>query len=242
MALRPISDYLKQLQIDMTQWEFDDDEPDDQLVDYGTKKMTVDQKLVQAGYEKMHLRQTFATTDLTEGITQERITKLEEYVPGQIKWLLLAGNRGTGKDHLASCIGRRWLEIDPKATILAHNMQTIALYYKELAFGKRNLGEWGALKEIVKSDLLILREVGVKVPNDFEMPVICNILDMKYSAELPVIFTSNLDKKADYNKHLDPRIMERFNQRKFFENDDAEERGDGVWRFMGQSLRGKYAK
>lgn len=117
-------------------------------------------------------------------------------------WLLLSGTYGCGKTHLAAAIGNQCLRqgisvlfittpdlLDHLRGAYAPNAETT---YDELFERLRNI------------QLLILDDLGVEQPSPWAIEKLFQLLNHRYSYQLPTVITTN----ADLDK-LDPRIRSR---------------------------------
>jgi DNA replication protein DnaC len=117
-------------------------------------------------------------------------------------WLLLSGTYGCGKTHLAAAIGNQCLRqgisvlfittpdlLDHLRATYAPNAETT---YDEMFDRMRNV------------ELLILDDLGVEQPSPWAIEKLFQLLNHRYSYNLPTVITTN----ADLDK-LDPRIRSR---------------------------------
>lgn len=103
--------------------------------------------------------------------------------------LVMCGRPGTGKTHLACAIahvviptGREvWL------TTVAKALRSVKSAYAPDA----TVTERDALRQFVKPDLLILDEVGIQKGSAYELQILTELLDDRYSLVRPTILISN---------------------------------------------------
>lgn len=93
--------------------------------------------------------------------------------------LLLFGGVGTGKTYTAACIANELLE-QGRAVIMTSLVKLIGSDIGDL---------YSRLAEI---DLLILDDLGAERSTDYALEQVYNIVDSRYRAGLPVIYTTNL--------------------------------------------------
>jgi DNA replication protein DnaC len=117
-------------------------------------------------------------------------------------WLLLEGTYGCGKTHLAAAVGN---------ARLAHGDVVIFVTVPDLLDHLR--GTYGPTSEtsydetfdrIRNASLLILDDLGVENPSAWAQEKLFQLLNHRYSHELPTIITTN----ADIDR-IDPRIRSR---------------------------------
>ena len=172
-------------------------------------------KMKNSGYLPRHLDQTFDNFDVPNA--RARIVgAVKKYDPASGKWLFLLGKTGTGKDHIASAIGREYV-LNSYKSIYAGTMQAIMRRYRDMAFGEVR-SETEAFKDIAEVGLLIIRDIGVKSLTDAERGVIVDILDHRYNCNLPVIVTGNV--RPEMLKDVfDERVIDRMKEVSYTIND-----------------------
>lgn len=104
--------------------------------------------------------------------------------------VILHGDIGTGKTHLACAVGNALLNRD-------FNVQYTTLY-RACAFVKEawNSGEAGdtelkRIRQLIEPDLLIVDEI--RIQRDHDMPIITELFDGRYSQRKPTIVISNFE-------------------------------------------------
>lgn len=117
--------------------------------------------------------------------------------------LLLLGDIGTGKTHLAcgvltEAISQGYKGIFTSATGLFANL-------KEEFGGKRREGE-SAAETCARRDLLVIDDIGAHRGTDWEVGVLHQILDARYAERLPTILTSNSE---DFDAFVGVRVADR---------------------------------
>lgn len=104
--------------------------------------------------------------------------------------LLMLGNPGTGKGHLAVAIGKVWLERGKTvAFVTAQNM-----FARVKGAWSRNSdeSEMDVYRIYGGADLLIIDDVGVQFNSVTEQNILFCVIDARYNKRLPTIITSNL--------------------------------------------------
>jgi len=121
--------------------------------------------------------------------------------------LILYGNTGTGKTHLACGVANGVIDLG-----------STALYVTAYDLVRAVKSSWqrGAEKtetEIIKSflspDLLIVDEVGVQFGSDAEKLVLFDVINKRYADMRPMILISNL-RLDDIEGYLGSRVVDRF--------------------------------
>lgn len=93
--------------------------------------------------------------------------------------LLLFGGVGTGKTHTAACIANELLE---------HGVSVVMTSLVKLI----DSGAEDICSRMGSIDLLVLDDLGAERSTDYALEQVYNIVDSRYRAGLPVIYTTNL--------------------------------------------------
>lgn len=148
---------------------------------------------------------TFATSkETTHTIKAKNYCKNFEELKRQGVGLLMYGGVGTGKSHLAACIGNELIE--QGYTVLMTNFATIVNHLQSKFDGRQEY-----IDNLSRYDLLILDDLGAERSTEFMNEQIFQIVNSRYVSGLPMIVTTNLTseqivKTADITTS---RIMDR---------------------------------
>lgn len=126
--------------------------------------------------------------------------------------LVLAGERGNGKGHLAvSCAQQVML----RGT--AMYLRTSDLIRRMRATWRRDsaMSEDELLSTMGQLDLLVIDEVGVQRGTEDEQIILFDVIDRRYADLRPTILITNLD-GATFKDFVGPRLMDRLNERAIF--------------------------
>ena len=117
-------------------------------------------------------------------------------------WLLFEGTYGCGKTHLAAAVGNMRLEAgDPVLFITAPDL----LDHLRAAYAPTSEITYDETFERVRNaPLLIIDDLGVENPSQWAQEKLFQLLNHRYSHELPTVITTNADIHT-----LDPRIRSR---------------------------------
>lgn len=117
-------------------------------------------------------------------------------------WLVLKGEAGTGKTHLAAAVVNRLLTT-PGWYPLYYVVPDLLDYLRSLTFreGEQRERDWKAIRE---ASVLVLDDYGAEKGSDWADETMFKLLDYRYANKLPVVMTTNLD-WAD----MPPRIASR---------------------------------
>jgi DNA replication protein DnaC len=138
--------------------------------------------------------------------------------------LILCGNVGTGKTHLACAIALAAIEADlqPRYETVLSAMRSIKETYSKAS----EITEQQAINTLVNYDLLILDEIGVQTGSEYEKTLLFEVINERYQWRKSTILISNLTREM-LGDYLGERTMDRFKET------------GGVVPFGWESQRGK---
>ncbi|GAA0721479.1 ATP-binding protein [Dokdonella soli] len=140
--------------------------------------------------------------------------------------LVLCGNPGTGKTHLACAIGHALT--DKLRTVQFGTVLSAVRHVKETYRRDSERTESDAINDMVAPDLLIVDEVGVQIGSEHEKMVLFEIINERYQQCRSTILISNLN-QDELTTYLGERVMDRFRE------------AGGVIAFDWTSYRGRAA-
>lgn len=105
--------------------------------------------------------------------------------------LLLLGNVGTGKTHLAAAIADHVIT-QQGCTALYRTVYGILQYVKGSFDREAEYNETDAFAAFIEPHLLIIDEVGATKTTEFEQQTLFNIINGRYEQQIPTIVISNL--------------------------------------------------
>lgn len=138
--------------------------------------------------------------------------------------IIILGNPGTGKNHLAIGIVKKFVE-GKELTALMTTALKIVRSVKES--WQAHDSEEDALKTFLEPVLLVIDEVGVQFGSDTEKLYLSEIVNERYEHLKPTILLGNVTLK-EVSKNLGERVIERFKE------------GGKVLVFDWESWRGKF--
>lgn len=164
---------------------------------------------------------TFKTWDHKKGI--EKLYKAGlMYVNNFAKYkkenqgLLIYGSPGNGKTYFSACIANALIQ----RVIPAICVSSIALT-ERINESRNNYGNEGmftVLNSLNNADLLILDDLGTEPDTKWTRSMIYQIIEKRYSSNLPIIITTNIS-MAELRDRYDDRVCSRLNKMcTFFNN------------------------
>lgn len=105
--------------------------------------------------------------------------------------LLLLGNVGTGKTHLAAAIAE-YLITEKSAAAVYRTVYSLMQYIKGSFDKHSEYTEAKAYANLISPHLLIIDEIGATKTTEFEQAALFNIINGRYEEQLPTIVISNL--------------------------------------------------
>jgi len=108
--------------------------------------------------------------------------------------LLLLGNAGTGKTHLAAAIANHIMR-NSAATVVYRTLGGILQYIKGSYDKASEYSEAQAFASLIEPSLLIIDEIGATKATEFELATLFQIINGRYEEQLPTIVISNLPSK-----------------------------------------------
>lgn len=124
--------------------------------------------------------------------------------------LLLLGNVGTGKTHLATAIANHIMHTST-ATAVYRTVGGILQHIKGSYDRESDYSEADAFSAYTKPSLLIIDEVGATKPTEFELATLFNIINGRYEEQLPTVVISNLP-AGELSGALGERCVDRLRE------------------------------
>ncbi|WP_085710873.1 MULTISPECIES: ATP-binding protein [unclassified Pseudomonas] len=152
-----------------------------------------------------------STADMTSAliVCQTYADQFEEnYRAG--RGLLLTGNVGTGKTHLASGIVQQVIR---KFGALAHIVSAAEII--RIAKGAMVRGaeytERDVINELAALDLLVIDEIGAQKGSEYELGLLHEVIDRRYQLVRPTVVVSNLP-ASTLGQFIGDRALDRLRQ------------------------------
>lgn len=124
--------------------------------------------------------------------------------------LLLVGNVGTGKTHLASAIAEHIIR-EHGAMAVYRTLHSLMQYVKGSFDNHSEYTEAQAYEALVSPQLLIIDEIGSTKQTEFEQATLFNVINGRYEQQVPTLVISNL-MPTELEKALGDRVMDRLRE------------------------------
>ena len=110
------------------------------------------------------------------------------------KGLILVGNNGVGKTHLACSIANELIKNGIQ--IIYGTLINLLVELKNTYDVDNNISEMEIIKLYEKVDLLIIDDLGKEKPSEWGLEKLFTIINSRYENNLPVIITTNYDQNS----------------------------------------------
>lgn len=124
--------------------------------------------------------------------------------------LVLTGEPGTGKTHLACAIANAVMA-DHLAAVRFVTVSDMLRRIKETYRRDATTSESDVIRGFIACDLLVLDEIGVQVGSEHEKLLLFEVLNGRYQDLRPTILLSNLSAE-ELEEFLGHRVMDRFRE------------------------------
>ena len=162
----------------------------------------VDKIIENSKMSKRNLNYKFANFEVNSN-NKKVYQSLKEYSEKlansvERKGLILVGNNGVGKTHLACSIANELIKdgipiiYGTLINLLAELKNTYDVY--------NNISEMKIIKLYEKVDLLIIDDLGKEKPSEWGLEKLFTIINSRYENNLPVIITTNYDQNSLINR------------------------------------------
>jgi DNA replication protein DnaC len=126
--------------------------------------------------------------------------------------LLLCGNLGTGKTHLASSIVQQVIRKLGAVAVITSAAEIIRVF-KGSMDRAAGYSERDVIAELADFDLLVIDEVGAQAGTAYELAVLHEVFDRRYQLVRPTVLVSNMDAKG-LGQYIGERALDRLRENK----------------------------
>lgn len=126
--------------------------------------------------------------------------------------LLLTGNVGNGKTHLACSIIQQLIRQENAVAVITTAAEIIRVFKRSMA---RDSGytEGDVIDELAGFDLLVIDEVGAQAGTQYELAALHEVFDRRYQLVKPTVVVSNMDAKG-LGLYIGERALDRLRENK----------------------------
>jgi DNA replication protein DnaC len=135
---------------------------------------------------------TFSTTGMVEAnqsILESAYNIALDYATNPEGWLLIMGNYGSGKTHLAAAIANHQLELGNRVLFVTAPDLLDHLRGSFAPDSEENYQD--RFQEVKDVPLLILDDLGIESPTPWAMEKLYQVINHRYNAQLPLVITTN---------------------------------------------------
>jgi DNA replication protein DnaC len=152
----------------------------------------------------------FIATSREQRLVKETCQRYATTFPDRLREgdsLILSGNPGTGKNHLAAAIAKA--VVDQGHVVVHTTASRLLREIKETWGGRGDKTEREVIASFVKPDLLIIDEVGMMFGSTAEQILFMEVINSRYADMRPTILIS-MDQIEDLAKSVGAQIIDRF--------------------------------
>lgn len=124
--------------------------------------------------------------------------------------LILSGNVGTGKTHLASGMVQQVIRKFSATALIVSAAEIIRIAKGAMVRGA-DYTERDVISELASLDLLVIDEIGAQKGSEYELGLLHEIIDRRYQLVLPTVVVSNLPANA-LSQFIGDRALDRLRQ------------------------------
>lgn len=183
------------------------------LVNTGLRKIRVDDLLDNANIARRFEACEFANYQSVNQDAAKNLAACQRYTtswPDRLKagtGLVMTGNCGTGKNHLAISMAKSIIR-NHLASVEITDVMRLTRAVKSTWRQSAEITEDEVIERFASLDLLIIDEVGVQFGSPTEMTILQEVVNARYESVLPTILISNLTFEQ-LKESIGERIVDR---------------------------------
>ncbi|MDY0250730.1 MAG: ATP-binding protein [Pseudomonas sp.] len=163
-----------------------------------TKRVRIEEKMGSALVPKRFQGKKFNTYKVENTGQQKALDACRSYAEefkenlAMGRCLILCGQPGTGKTHLATAIAD-YLITETKYTAVYRSLFSILQSVKNTYGKDSEHTERQVFRDLERPDLLIIDEIGATKSTEFELATLFALINARYENQLPTLIISNLE-------------------------------------------------
>lgn len=143
-------------------------------------------------FENFQPRQDWPGADGCKGRVLAYLRALiDNTLPANKNWLILHGNYGNGKSHLAAAIVRMILPRRAYFRVWPDYLRRITATFERQRNDENQETEADIIAELQRGDLIVIDDLDKRRGTDFSRNTLYSVLNHRYNAQLPTILTFN---------------------------------------------------
>lgn len=159
----------------------------------------VEQALKDANIPPRYARSELSNFELRDSSHPEALKRAEKFVtafPAVDRGLLFYGPHGVGKTHLAAGILKEAI-LEKGARGYFYETRDLLRLVRDTYNSSVDATEMDVLAPVLGADLLVLDDLGAEKTSEWVQETLGLVVNTRYNARRPTIFTSNLDDELD---------------------------------------------
>lgn len=181
------------------------------------REASIRRKIARSNIPKEHISATIANYIVRGDDQRLTVVAVNEYVQKGMsrEWLVLTGNVGTGKSHLACAAAMQMARMNDNCGVMFLPALDIDRRMKS-TFGQRDESERDALNQMIKfNGIVVLDELGLQQGSDRDRQVTAEFISGRHANHKPVIITTNLEPQ-EIERFIGAQAFDRVRERSEF--------------------------
>lgn len=180
------------------------------------RQAKINDLLIGSGITPRFSKSTFATFQADDAGRAKALAKCRGYAEqfntnyDAGRAMLLVGNIGTGKTHLACAIVQHVIREHGAQAVITSAAEIIRIFKGAMRKGAQ-YDDRDVINELASFDLLVIDEVGAQAGTEYEKGLMHEVIDRRYQLVLPTILASNLTLEQ-FTDFIGERAIDRLRQ------------------------------